>query len=89
MSKATHIPAATVHVGDLVTLQNGTSHRVREVTPSASRKIIRFRTLVEVAAPSGPELGRCFNLSHRAGTDLLVEPGLDAPGTRPGGTWAA
>ncbi|SDS54806.1 hypothetical protein [Microterricola viridarii] len=77
MSKAAHLPAADVRIGDLITRYDGTGYRVREVTPSASGKVIRFNTLVEVATPGGPELGRRFNLIHRAGTMLLVE--RDAP----------
>ncbi|SDS55020.1 hypothetical protein [Microterricola viridarii] len=75
MSKATHLPAVDVLAGDLIIRHDGTAYRVRDATPSASGKVIRFSTLVEVAAPGGPELGRRFNLSHRAGTTLLVERG--------------
>jgi hypothetical protein len=65
-------PAAEVRIGDLVTLWDGTGYRVREVTPSASGKIIEIEAIVEVVAPGGPELGRRFRLGKRAGTILTV-----------------
>ncbi|PPL19817.1 hypothetical protein [Microterricola pindariensis] len=73
MSKAERLPAADIHVGDLVTLQNGTGYRVREVTPSALDKVIRLGALVEVTVPGGPELGRRFTIGKQTGTMVLVE----------------
>ena len=78
MSRAERTPAVDVRVGDLITVHNGTGYRVTEVTPSASGKIIKFKTLVEIATLDGPELDRRFTLSNRAGTILLVERGTDA-----------
>ena len=66
-------PAAEVRIGDLITVWDGTGYRVREVTPSASSKIIEIEAIVEVVAPDGPELGRRFRLRKRAGTMLIVE----------------
>jgi hypothetical protein len=75
MENSDWLPAAEVRIDDLITLWDGTGYRVREVTPSASCKIIEIRAVVEAVVPGGAEFGRPFNLGQRAGTMLMVERG--------------